>query len=113
MTMTREEQIAERYAHDELKDNHADIHKIVAAAFLNGIDYAEQHPQWISVEDELPKDGQTVLVVNKGLLPLAFISQYEDDGDGLTIKIYGIGLYFETKATHWMPCPPFEKGGEK
>lgn len=65
--MTKEEldKIAKRYAQDELKDNHGQVEDIVAAAFLNGIDYAEHHPNWISVEDELPPYGQQVLAYSE------------------------------------------------
>lgn len=54
--MTQEDlrKIAMCYAHDELKDNHGDVEDIVAAAFIDGANYADQYPHWISVEDELP-----------------------------------------------------------
>lgn len=57
--------IAKRYAQDELKDNHGQVEDIVAAAFLNGIDYAENHPHWISVDDELPPYSQQVLAYSE------------------------------------------------
>lgn len=55
--MTREDEIkkiALCYAHDELKDNQSPIEDVVAAAFIDGANYADSHPHWISVEDELP-----------------------------------------------------------
>lgn len=47
------QEIARAYAQNELKDNNAPVEDIVAAAFIDGVDYAEQH-LWISVEDKLP-----------------------------------------------------------
>lgn len=65
MTQRELDKIARRYAQYELKDNHASVEDIVAAAFLDGIDYAEHHPNWISVEDELPPYGQQVLAYSE------------------------------------------------
>ena len=95
--MTKEEldKIARRYAQDELKDNHASVEDIVAAAFLNGIDYAEHHPHWISVEDELPNFFDNVLYC-------------DEDGDYYT-ETDIIGQ--DVKITHWMripDCPPLQ-----
>lgn len=98
--MTREDlkKIAMHYAHDELKDNHAPIEVIVAAAFLNGIDYAEHHPHWISVEDELPTCNVFVLTCdgqgNTNLLMLA--------GNG---GWYDHSVAKHRNITHWMPLP--------
>lgn len=105
--MNYEEKIAKRYAQDELKDNHGKVEDIVAAAFLNGIDYAEHHPRWTSVEDELPPKE----------------SEYEDfstevlatDGNGVYKGLYRSAeflsgwftddLWALDNITHWMPLP--------
>lgn len=94
--------IAKRYAQDELKDNHSAVEDVVAAAFLNGIDYAEHHPQWISVEDGLPKESG------------GFYLSVDSDGEiwfRQFTKLYGwrstIGnmLISGIEVTHWMPMP--------
>lgn len=99
--MTREElkKIAKRYAQDELKDNHSAVEDVVAAAFLNGIDYAEHHPHWISVDDELPKDSGDVLVLTKGGKMLVTLGTY-DEGEW-------VWCFYSPKdyITHWMHLP--------
>ena len=91
------------YAHDELKDNHSPIEDVVAAAFLDGIDYAEHHPHWISVGDELPKEKDWVLAIEDDK-----VAEWYYEGENLReIKdVYNI--------THWMPLPQApKKGGEE
>ena len=106
MTKEKLDKIAKRYAQDELKDNHGQVEDIVAAAFLNGIDYAEHH-RWISVEDELPPKE----------------SEYEDfsivvlatNGNDVYKGLYRSGEYLSgwfthdmwelDNITHWMPLP--------
>jgi len=105
--MTKEEldKIAKRYAQDELKDNHGQVEDIVAAAFLNGIDYAEHHPRWISVEDELPIWNDVYLTCTDG--NVIEIAYYELFGGHWVNDSKGI-------VTHWMPLPqPPKKGGEQ
>lgn len=90
--------IAMRYAQDELKDNHSAVENVVAAAFLNGIDYAEHHPHWISVKDEgLPTKDGCYLFYAEGE-PVYMCYYYAD--------------FKMSLATHWMPLPePPKKGG--
>lgn len=100
MTQENLNKIAKRYAQNELKDNHASVEDIVAAAFLNGIDYAENHPHWISVEDELPNFFDNVLYC-------------DEDGDYYT-ETDNIGQ--DVKITHWMhipDCPPLQDFNNK
>ena len=100
MTKEKLDKIARRYAQDELKDNHGQVEDIVAAAFLNGIDYAENHPHWISVEDELPNFFDNVLYC-------------DEDGDYYT-ETGNIGA--DGKITHWMhipDCPPLQDFNNK
>ena len=111
MAKEKLDKIAKRYAQDELKDNHGQVEDIVAAAFLNGIDYAEHHPRWISVEDELPPLNQDVLVV---------FGTNQDDAIGMDRIIQNIenngyeDWELFTGITHWMPLPQAPKiGGEQ
>lgn len=107
--MTREDEIkniALCYAHDELKDNHSVVEDVVVAAFMDGANYADAHPHWISVEDKLPKDGDYVLICNnRGLMTT---SLYE--GKEWVIS----ETYLAVIVTHWMPLPQApRKGGEE
>lgn len=108
--MTQEElkKIARCYAHDELKDNHGDVEDIVASAFIDGVNYADQHPHWISVEDELPPrfvldPNDSLFVLTYGLRTIVAFYKY-DKGEWIG----------NTEVTHWMPFPqPPKKGGEE
>lgn len=100
--MTQEElkKIAMRYAHDELKDNHGDVEDIVASAFIDGANYADAHPHWISVEDEMPSSIDIVLYC-------------DEDGNYYT-ETDNIGK--DVKITHWMhipDCPPLQDFNNK
>lgn len=101
--MTRElYEIAKRYAHDELKDSHSAVEDVVAAAFIDGANFADAHPHWISVEDELPEYDQRVLWCwDDGLISIGRVALDEQH-----IKARYI--------THWMPLPQApKKGGEE
>lgn len=72
----------------------------ICQAFLAGCEHKQKEMQWISVEERLPEDGQTV----------AFVVKSDDLRDGF---VYG-GKYsygdFCTPgvgfaASHWMPLP--------
>ena len=61
------------------------------------IDFGQQHPHWISVEDELPKDGAYVVTINKvGLKEVRHF--YHDKWFSSFGNEYG-------DVTHWMPMP--------
>ena len=61
------------------------------------IDFGQQHPHWISVEDELPKDGAYVVTINKvGLKEVRHF--YHDKWFSSFGNEYG-------DVTHWMPTP--------
>lgn len=104
--MTREKEISKaalEYANEE----------IVAApydAFMAGAQWADSHPHWISVEDELPpkqpnrEQSKNVLVrTNSGRIKI----EYYDYGNDV------IKEWWEYNITHWMPLPQApKKGGE-
>lgn len=58
-------------------------------------DFGQQHPHWISVEDELPKHRCYINVVGRGIVYQWRYSVLES-ADVLK-NMYGI--------THWMPLP--------
>lgn len=58
----------------------------------------EAYPQWISVEDKLPEEHQTVLAIDvDGFYALAFLSLGE-------FVLESCGEIFEC-VTHWQPLP--------
>lgn len=114
--MTREEEInnasyaywVNNYANIEFIDEEEkELHtQDIQESFINGAEWADQHPHWISVEDGLPKDGQYVATINtvgvkdvrhysRGKWYSNFGNEYDD-------------------ITHWMPLPQApKKGGEE
>lgn len=83
-----------------------DIRDALKAAYLAGAAYALDIycPQWISVEDELPKIGWTMsdtVVVTDGNGGLRLAWYHQDEG-----WHFATGLTFEP--THWMPLPSIE-----
>lgn len=67
--------------------------------FIDGAHHADSHPNWISVEDELPPCNVFVLTCdeqeNENLLMLG--------GNG---RWYDKAVGFHRNITHWMPLPP-------
>lgn len=104
--MTREEQLNEAWCKYRCKCN-TEIMQALAFALR----WCDEHPRWISVDDELPKDsGGFYLSVDKN--GEIWYRQYT--------KLYGwrsmVGNMFISgwEVTHWMPTPqPPKKGGEE
>lgn len=78
--------------------------------FIHGAQWADSHPHWISVEDELPIDYEPVLAVVGGN-HFAFVGicinkkTWYCDIQNKATEIIGI--------THWMHLPePPKKGGD-
>jgi hypothetical protein len=94
--MTREEQYIEAanpYIDDPLR----------YLGFMDGAEWADSHPRWISVEDELPKKYDSYLTCTSG--NVIEITHYNIDG-----------WHTESRGevTHWMPLPQAPKiGGKK
>lgn len=114
--MTRAKEItkeAKKFA-KEIED--WEIAEDVQDAFEQGAQWADAHPHWISVENELPPRNVFVLTCdgqeNENLLMLAGDDRWYDKAVGLHRNI-----------THWMPMPSvehlrettkmIEKGGEE
>ena len=75
----------------------------IVDAYLNGAEWADEHPNWISVEDELPPIGGIVLVAiplggELSVLPLSIKNESDLE--------YLVGM------THWMKLPPAPKKGD-
>ena len=69
------------------------------------LDNNQHHPQWISVEDELPPKNK------------AYIAYWEHLGHGryrFIKRNEKVSRIFEEHVTHWMPLPPPpKKGGQR
>jgi len=81
--------------------------------FIDGAKWADSHPAWVSVEDELPKENgktqQSISVwATDGLTSGEF--RYNFDAKTWT-DMWGDPF----DITHWMPLPqpPVKKGGEQ
>lgn len=110
--MTREEEInnasyaywINNYANIEFIDEEEkELHsQDIQDPFINGAEWADAHPHWISVGDELPKEHEWILGFS---LKRSYIDVYNFDSNGL----------FEAHdITHWMPLPQTpKKGGEE
>ena len=75
---------------------------------LIAIEFGQQHPAWVSVEKELPKErGKLYLVCDKYGRVGESAYDVEDD---IWYRQSGMLL----NPTHWMPLPtpPVKKGGE-
>lgn len=114
--MTRKEEIkniALCYAHDELKDNHSVVEDVVVAAFMDGANYADAHPHWISVEEELPPRWETNPNVSAPVITFCTLGETSIPFVELQRYHFGDGRWLYGKATHWMPFQFPEEGGEK
>lgn len=58
MTMTREEKL-QQFAEQNTKGLHLDRHNLIQMV-KQGAEWADQHPQWIPVEERLPEVGEKV-----------------------------------------------------
>lgn len=103
--MTREEEIkkqAEKKALEpsRLMHPYAKQYKVMSAyeiGFIEGAVWADAHPHWISVEDELPQKNGMYIFLQSGIIYTAMYYK-------------SIGLHRDV--THWMPLPLPPKEGE-
>ena len=81
--------------------------------FIEGAEWVLSH-QWVSVEDELPKDKQNVFItLASGRSTCGWYSHTIEEWFISVGEIGGDDCLYE-RVTHWMPIPPLaEEGGEK
>ncbi len=102
--MTQEDKRAYNYARDRLANDDYPVYSDeyeLELAYKAGIEDAKNHPNWISVEDELPKINWTMsdtVVVTDGDGGLRLAWYHQDEGWHFATE-----LPFEP--THWMPLP--------
>ena len=100
--------------------------EVAGDAFEAGVEWADGHPRWISVEDELPEKGDIVIVMqdaygNIHFTACEFISAMQlcDVTDFHVRSDAYLGITKKAEitlgaVTHWMPLPqPPKEGGEQ
>ena len=68
--------------------------------FINGADWADRHPHWISVKKELPDEGERVLAYN-GKFNEIHLCDF-----GLGVFEDSMGPFEAGTITHWLSLPP-------
>lgn len=108
-TMTRKEQIKE--AAYEAKAKHIGYGDSVVYAFIDGALWADSHPHWISVEDELPPLYEFFFYFGKnGVVRMMNCSNVHHGRSNEEYLKDCIDCGF---ITHWMPLPaPPMKGDQ-
>ena len=91
--MTREEQL-QQFAEQYTKGLYLDRHNLIQMVKA-GAEWADQHPHWIPVEDELPKEkGKYMFRLSNG---------------DMCYETYYPKLKLLDNVTHWMPIVPPRK----
>lgn len=90
------------------KDFNEAILQVLIKAAKIGMKFADEHPRWIRVEDELPKIGKEVLVLREdGEMQVAH--QYNEE----IARWWSVdGFPLKNNITHWMLLPQVPKKGD-
>lgn len=72
--------------------------------FVHGAEWADEHPHWISVVEELPPRGRTDPNVSVPVITCKIVNR-ELHEIGFQQYIFGKGKWKYCDATHWMPLP--------
>ena len=103
--MTRQDELNEAWCKHM---NKCSTEIMQALAFA--LRWCEEHPQWISVEDELPPLKQRVLIYDEDedvmIVDERWVDYYNNSNTGT-----GWEWSSELDPTHWMPLPQVPKGG--
>jgi hypothetical protein len=107
--MTREEEI-KRAASEVAKGSLYPT--LTKRDFVEGAEWADAHPHWISVEDEKPPYDESVLLYGKVFDYVVIGELLEEYGRDIYYDDDGNPYHYES-ITHWMPLPAKPKGGEE
>ena len=114
--MTREEQIR-KAAHSGNDNVHAEQYPIpgvadmfngyFATCFELGAKWADQHPQWISVEEKLPEETEVVLGVREGGTDVEMyrFMGFNESANTFDWEWHPYYRAVVDDVTHWMPLP--------
>lgn len=111
--MKREEEIKQAYL-----DWVSDIECSEYTVWKDAVEWADEHPHWISIEDQLPE-----LYENHGCKQnwsIDVLFKYGDGEYAVGFYHYGTGEWYivtegddvevkHSEVTHWMPIPQFPK----
>lgn len=75
--------------------------------FVRGAEWADEHPNWISVEDRLPEEK------DKGESDMVLVTDGEQIWHGHYWYRINDWISLVRKPTHWMPLPQLPKKNEK
>jgi len=113
MTMTREEQIIEAARQRANQYDHPSKWSDTYYGFIDGAKWADQHPQWIPVEKELPAKRKDPLVISDKVFIHTtgghYLEAVYDYQDKQWIDVYNIETLESNEVTHWMPIMPPRK----
>lgn len=112
--MTREEEIA-RASNDYHLKRLPNFTFGGYVAFIDGAQWADQHPHWISVDEELPPLEQEVLICEKdGILGCNtfLVDARQKDYYNNSNTNNGWEWRSELDPTHWMPLPEAPSSSE-
>lgn len=84
-------------------------------ALDKAIDALKEYPNWTSVDDDLPDEGQLVMAVRDGCKDMGLYKFMGLNPETLTHEWEWHPHYIVVvdDITHWMPQPELPKGGEQ
>ena len=82
----------------------------IMQALAFALRWADEHPHWISVVEELPPRGRTDPNVSVPVITCKIVNR-ELHEIGFQQYIFGKGKWEYCDATHWMPLPQAPKSG--
>ena len=102
--MTRQQEI--RQAAAEYADGPDKVQNVIAqVGFEQGAQWADEHPHWISVEEELPNNPSIIdgwVLVCEETTQCVSIARYVSEHGWIELDGYPL----PDNVTHWMPLPP-------
>ena len=111
-SMTRKEEIKEmaRTIASHITSD-KDMQVAFADTLRRGAEWADAHPHWISVEDELPPRWETNPNVSVPVITFGTLGESSIPCVELQRYHFGDGRWQYCVATHWMPFQYPKKGG--
>jgi len=109
----REQQIKEAARQRADQYDHPSQWSDTYYGFIDGAHWADKHPQWISVDKELPPKRKDPLVISNEVFIRTtgghYLSAVYDYQDKQWIDVYNIKTLESNKVIHWMKIVPPRK----